>query len=114
MATAARPRPEILSRTALASNSTQGDLNQPAWARSNCSHAVAAGCPCSRLYTRIIVSSPHCSGGLEEEVISAHLRNLRGGGGISRPGGESVGEDVVPGHFGMGTSDSRKNLNTYK
>ena len=71
--------------------------------RSNCSHAVAAGCPCSRLYTRIIVSSPHCSGGLEEEVISAHLRNLGGGGGISRPGGESVGEDVVPGHFGMGT-----------
>src|SRR5271157_4309316 len=109
MATAARPRPEILSRTALASNSTQGDVNQPAWARSNRSHAVAAGCPCSRLYTRIIVSSPHCGGGLEEEVISAHLHNLGGGGGLpasrgpSRPGGESVGEEVVPGRLGMGT-----------
>src|SRR5208283_4765533 len=103
--TSAGSSPYTFVRTALASNSTQGDVNQPAWARSNCSHAVAAGCPCSRLYTRIIVSSPHCNcgGGLEEEVISAHLRNLGGGGGISRPGGESVGEDVVPGHFGMGT-----------
>src|SRR5271165_4397634 len=101
--TSAGSSPYTFVRTALASNSTQGDVNQPAWARSNCSHAVAAGCPCSRLYTRIIVSSPHCSGELEEEVISAHLRNLGGGGGISRHGGESVGEDVVPGHFGMGT-----------
>src|SRR5208337_3653642 len=101
--TSAGSSPYTFVRTALASNSTQGDVNQPAWARSNCSHAVAAGCPCSRLYTRIIVSSPHSSGGLEEEVISAHLRNLGGGGGIPRLSGESVGEDVVPGHFGMGT-----------
>src|SRR5271157_228992 len=107
--TSAGSSPYTFVRTALASNSTQGDVNQPAWARSNCSHAVAAGCPCSRLYTRIIVSSPHCSGGLEEEVISAHLRNLGGGGGLPasrgpcRLGGESVGEDVVPGHLGMGT-----------
>src|SRR5208337_1159630 len=105
--TSAGSSPYTFARTALASNSTQGDVNQPAWARSNCSHAVAAGCPCSRLYTRIIVYSPHCSGGLEEEFISAHLRNLGGGGGLPasrgpcRPGGESVGEDVVPGHLGM-------------
>ena len=71
MATAARLRPEILSSL---------------WVRMAQPLVDAAEHARQALCTRIIVSSPHCSGGLEEEVISAHLRNLGGGGGISGPG----------------------------
>src|SRR5947207_5439995 len=59
-----------------ASMITSGDVNQAGSDRRSCSEGRLAGWPCKRLNTKIIVSSPHSVGGLEEEVILVRLHDI--------------------------------------